>query len=244
MVILLQFPLLSKCGYIRKLVSESSGAHDVSTIEIHDIPGGSEAFELAAKFCYGIHFEITTINIAMLRCAAEHLEMTEEYAVGNLVARTESYLNEVALKSLSGAVTVVNMSGTLLQYAEKVKLVNRCVDAIAFEACKDSRWIIGDETTTTGGGSRSVDDWWAEELSGLGIEIFRRVIVGMVERGFKQFALGPVLMLYAQKSLRGLVRSCSYFTSYIQSNVCSYNFTETLFSWEFFFKIFFKSFFL
>ncbi|KAE8695031.1 BTB/POZ domain-containing protein [Hibiscus syriacus] len=96
-----KFPLVSKCGYIRKVVSESNDA-DLSVIEIPDVPGGSDAFEFAAKFCYGINFEISTENIALLRCVAEYLEMTEDYAVGNLVGRTEAYLNEMALKSLAG----------------------------------------------------------------------------------------------------------------------------------------------
>ncbi|PQQ14592.1 BTB/POZ domain-containing protein [Prunus yedoensis var. nudiflora] len=93
-----KFPLISKCGYIRKLISESSDA-DLSVIELPDVPGGAEAFELAAKFCYGINFEISTENIAMLRCVAEYLVMTEDHAVGNLVGRTDAYLNEVALRA-------------------------------------------------------------------------------------------------------------------------------------------------
>ncbi|KAE8704869.1 Detected protein of unknown function [Hibiscus syriacus] len=104
-----KFPLVSKSGYIRKVVSESNDA-DLSVIEIPNVPGGADAFELIAKFCYGINFEISTENIVMLRCAAEYLEMTKDYAVGNLVGRTEAYLNEVVLNSLSGAVSVLHVS--------------------------------------------------------------------------------------------------------------------------------------
>ncbi|XP_022986739.1 BTB/POZ domain-containing protein SR1IP1-like [Cucurbita maxima] len=180
-----KFPLVSKCGHIRKLVSESSDGDVTTSIELHDCPGGAEAFELAAMFCYRINFEINTKNIAMLRCAAEYLVMTEEYTVGNLVGRSEAYINEVALKSLSGAVSVLHMSQSLLPTAEKVKLVSRCIDAIAILACKDTHW-------------------WAEDLTVLRIDIFQRVLVAMMSRGYKHYSLGPVLMLYAQKSLRGL----------------------------------------
>lgn len=210
----MQFPLVSRCGYIRKLVSESSDA-DVSVIEIPDVPGGAEAFELAAKFCYGINFEIGTENIAMLRCVADYLEMTEDYAVGNLVGRTEAYLNEVALKNLASAVSVLHMSENFLPIAEKVKLVSRCIDAIAYLACKESQFYgsgraeSGTEVavSSTVSNSKPIVDWWAEDLIVLRIDIFQRVLIAMLARGFKQFALGPVLMLYAQKSLRGLVRS-------------------------------------
>ncbi|XP_031279094.1 BTB/POZ domain-containing protein SR1IP1 [Pistacia vera] len=206
-----KFPLVSKCGYIRKLVSESSEA-DLSVIEVPDVPGGAEAFELAAKFCYGINFEITTENIALLRCAAEYLEMTEDYAVGNLVGRAEAYLNEVALKSLAGAVTILHMSESLLPIAEKVKLVGRCIDAIAYIACKDNQFSVsgraesGTEGTisTMASHPKPIVDWWAEDLIVFRIDIFQRVLIAMMARGFKQYALGPVLMLYAQKSLRGL----------------------------------------
>ncbi|KAL0536000.1 hypothetical protein IC582_024932 [Cucumis melo] len=204
-----KFPLVSKCGHIRKLVSESTDA-DLATVELPNCPGGAEAFELAAMFCYGINFEIGTENIAMLRCAAEYLEMTEEYAVGNLVGRTEAYINEVALKSLAGAVSVLHMSQSLLPTAEKVKLVSRCIDAIAFVACKDSHFsMLGRASDHIGHHnkglpSKPIVDWWAEDLTVLRIDIFQRVLVAMMSRGYKHYSLGPVLMLYAQKSLRGL----------------------------------------
>ncbi|URE16447.1 NPH3 family [Musa troglodytarum] len=104
-----------------------------------DVPGGAEAFELVMKYCYGINFEITAENIAMLRCVAEYLEMTEDYTVGNLVSRAEAYLEEVALQSLSAAVTVLHKSEELLPVSEKVKLVSRCIDAVAYMACNDSQ---------------------------------------------------------------------------------------------------------
>lgn len=212
----MQFPLVSKCGFIRKLVSESSDA-DPSDIEIPDVPGGAEAFELAAKFCYGINFEIGTNNIATLRCVAEYLEMTEDCAIGNLVGRTETYLTEVALKSLGGAVSVLHATEDLLPIAENIKLVNQCIDAIAALACKESQIRMSGKADTVGDGvyspssshSKPIDDWWAEDLIVLRIDFFQRVLIAMMARGFKQYALGPILMLYAQKSLRGLVRSHS-----------------------------------
>ncbi|KZV52460.1 hypothetical protein F511_18509, partial [Dorcoceras hygrometricum] len=204
-----KFPLVSKSGYIRKLVSESMDAH-VSIIELPYIPGGADAFELAAKFCYGVNFEISTENIAMLRCVAEFLEMTEEYAVVNLIGRTEAYIKEVALTSLPGAVFILHSCEDLLPVAENVKLVSRCIDTIALIACRDSRFATPksvefcDSVSHNLPVSKPVVDWWAEDLTLLRIDLFQRVIVKMISRGFKKYALGPILMLYAQKSLRGL----------------------------------------
>ncbi|KVI02691.1 BTB/POZ fold [Cynara cardunculus var. scolymus] len=108
-------------------------------VEINDIPGGPKGFELAAKFSYGINFELTFDNIAMVRCVAEFLEMTEDYAVGNLVARTEAYLNEVGFRTLAGAVSILQSSESLLPMAENVKLITRCVDAIALIITTESQ---------------------------------------------------------------------------------------------------------
>lgn len=196
-------------------MSESNkDSSDSNVIKIPDIPGGSEAFELAAKFCYGINFDMSTENIAMLRCAAEYLEMTEEHSVENLVVRAEAYLNEVALKSLSSSITVLHKSEELLPIAERVKLVSRCIDAIAYMTCQESQFCIPSSSSSNNGNKevvvlqqskQPVVDWWAEDLTVLRIDSFQRVVIAMMARGFKQYGLGPVLMLYAQKSLRGLV---------------------------------------
>ncbi|KAI3785127.1 hypothetical protein L1987_44239 [Smallanthus sonchifolius] len=208
-----KFPLVSKCGYIRKLVSDPKEIDNI-VIEIPDIPGGSEGFELAAKFCYGINFDLSTANIAMVRCVAEYLEMTEEYAIGNLVTRSESYLNEVGLKTLAGAVSILQSSANLLPMAENVKLINRCIDTIAFIVTKESQFpspggaegalVPSSYSSSSSSHPKAVVDWWAEDLIVLRIDIFQRVLLAMISRGFKQYALGPILMLYAQKCLRGL----------------------------------------
>ncbi|CAL9246975.1 unnamed protein product [Arabidopsis halleri] len=187
-----KFPLVSKCGFIKKLASESSNDSNITVIKIQDFPGGAEAFELPVKFCYDISFEINSENIAMLRCAAEYLEMTEEHSVENLVETIEVYLNEVILKSLSKSVKVLRKSQDLLPIAERVRLVDRCIDSIAYGVCQESQ------------SNEVIVDWWAEDLAGLRIDMFRRVLVAMIARGFKRYSLGPVLMLYAQKALRGL----------------------------------------
>ncbi|KAL3813664.1 hypothetical protein ACJIZ3_014932 [Penstemon smallii] len=198
-----KFPLVTKCGYIKKLISESVDP-ELSFIEIPDVPGGAEAFELAAKFCYEINFEINTNNIAILRCISEYLEMTEDHAVGNLIERTEAYINEVALKSLSGAVSILHSSENLLPIAENVKLVSRCIDTIALVACKDSQFATPLRVENGVHDSKPTVVWWAEDLTILRIDFFQRVLIAMVAKGFNHFALGPILMLYARKSLRGL----------------------------------------
>lgn len=191
-----KLPLASKCGYIRKLVSGANGSR-VTHLEITAMPGDAKAFDLVIKFCYGVNFEITADNVAMLRCAAEHLEMTEECKPGNLIGRAEAYLEEVVLASLAGAVTALRRAEELLPASDKVRLVGRCIDAVASMTCGDGGCYDG--------GLKPVDEyWWADELTALRIDTFQRVMIAMKARGFKGIAMGTMIMLYAHKSLRRL----------------------------------------
>ncbi|GJV00239.1 putative reverse transcriptase domain-containing protein [Tanacetum coccineum] len=143
-----KFPLVSKCGCIRKFVSDPKDVN-VFVVDIPDVPRGPE----------------------------EYLEMTEDYAIGNLVSRSE---------------------------------FNLSIDTIAFIVTKESHFspsggTTGALITSTSSSSqpKPVVDWWAEDLIVLRFDIFQRVLLAMISRGFKQYVLGPILMLYAQKCLRG-----------------------------------------
>ncbi|KAI4299968.1 hypothetical protein L6164_033389 [Bauhinia variegata] len=94
-----KFPLLSRSRVLERLIAETSEQEEECVINLPDIPGGAKTFELVAKFCYGVKLELTALNIVYLWCAAEHLEMTEEYDEDNLISQTESFLSEVVLKS-------------------------------------------------------------------------------------------------------------------------------------------------
>ncbi|MCO5561307.1 hypothetical protein L7F22_014928 [Adiantum nelumboides] len=131
-----KFPLMTRSGRIRRLVGEELKEGDPLVgsppmMEFCNFPGGPDIFELAAKFCYGINFEITTSKVACLRCAAEFLEMTDDYGEDNLITRTEAFLTEVVFKSLDKSVEVLHSCEPILHLAEEVKLVNRCIDVIA-----------------------------------------------------------------------------------------------------------------
>lgn len=108
---------------------------DLTRINLSEIPGGPEMFEKAAKFCYGVNFEITVHNVAALRCASEYLQMTDLYCDNNLSGRTEDFLAQVALSSLSGAIVVLKSCEDLLPMAEDLKILQRCADVISVKVC-------------------------------------------------------------------------------------------------------------
>lgn len=125
---------MSRSGRIRKLVAEHRDS-DISRIELLSLPGGAESFELAAKFCYGINFEITSSNVAQLCCVSDYVEMTEEFSNNNLGSRAEEYLDIVVSKNLEMCVEVLQQCENLLPLADELKIVSRCIDSIASKAC-------------------------------------------------------------------------------------------------------------
>ncbi|CAM8984568.1 unnamed protein product [Rhodiola kirilowii] len=187
-----KFMLVAKSNYVRKLIMESKEP-DLARIDLSGVPGGSQCFEKAAKFCYGVNFEITVHNVAALRCAAEYLQMTDKYCDNNLASRTEDFLNQVALASLSGAIVVLNSCQNLLPLAEDLGIVQRCIEVVSSKACKEASFP-----------SRVPTNWWAEELSILDIESFAKVVVSMNKsREARSISVITALTTYAQRNLLG-----------------------------------------
>ncbi|KAI5079911.1 hypothetical protein GOP47_0005390 [Adiantum capillus-veneris] len=136
--------LLPRCGrllkeYRRALKAhrqrqESSGITSVRML-LHDMPGGAKAFELVTRFCYnGGWMKMGPNNVALMRCAAEHLEMTEEYGAGNLLECTESFLSTIAVWSWKNTLILLNSCESLLPHAEKFGIIQLCVDSLAMKA--------------------------------------------------------------------------------------------------------------
>lgn len=204
-----KFPLVSQSGKIRKMVAEAKDPN-LSKLDLIDLPGGPEAFELAAKFCYGMNFEITTANVAHLHCAAEYLEMTEDYRDDNLITRTEAYLNEIVVKNLVKSVEVLCSCETILSVADHSGIIDKCVDAIAKIACKE-QLVAGLSRLECNSGVINEKgrclEWWIEDLSVLKIDLYQRIISIMVNRGIRQDSIIASIMHYAQSSLKGIGKS-------------------------------------
>lgn len=222
-----KFPLLARSGRIRKLAEELNESDSLANpvLEFSNFPGGPDAFELAAKFCYGMNFDITTSNVAHLRCAAEYLEMAEEYGEDNLIVRSEAFLVEVIFESVEKSAQVLHACEAILTWAEDVRVVNRCIDAIASKVCKEqiaytltrleynssgrSNKHNNDASSPfngPGGGHhyKATVEWWADDLSSLRVDLYQRVLSAMKSRGLRIESLAGSLMHYAQKSLKPL----------------------------------------
>ncbi|KAI3845431.1 hypothetical protein MKW92_004883 [Papaver armeniacum] len=192
-----KFMLVEKSGYIRRMIMETDEP-DLSRINLSDIPGGPEIFEKAARFCYSVNFEITVHNAAALRCAAEYLEMSEQYYEGNLIGRTEDFLSHVVSMGLPSVVAVLKSCENLLPMAEQLQIVKRCVEVTTSKVHNEANFP-----------SRSPANWWTEELTILDINSFKRIICSLKARGTKTHLISSALITYADKSLRDLVRDHS-----------------------------------
>ncbi|RYG51066.1 BTB/POZ domain-containing protein [archaeon] len=108
-----KFPLISKSLYFDENIPESTVAAAPHTTEmiIKDFPGGPSAFELVAKYTYGIDIELSVDNIAHIYCAARVLR------VPDLEKSTEAFMTEVVLRDPAKAAIVLKVSTTICTYA-------------------------------------------------------------------------------------------------------------------------------
>lgn len=220
-----KFPLLSRSGVMERLIADASEHGDGGcTISLPDIPGGAKTFELVAKFCYGVKHEITAANVVPLRCAAEHLEMTEEYGEDNLILQTETFLNQVVLRNWKDSLRSLQTCVDVLPHAEELNVTKRCIESLAVKASTDPNlfgWPIvehGGPMQSPGGsvlwngistGARPKkvsSDWWYDEASTLSLPLYKRLILAMEARGIKQEIIAGSLANYAKKYLPGLSR--------------------------------------
>lgn len=131
---MLQFPLLSRSGVLEKHIGEfSTDDGSICVVQFHDIPGGAKAFELIAKFCYGVKIELTALNVVGLRCAAEYLQMNEDYGERNLISQTEGFLNEV-FGNWADTIKALKTCEEVLQFAEELHIFSRCINSLATKA--------------------------------------------------------------------------------------------------------------
>ncbi|KAK2971808.1 hypothetical protein RJ640_018497 [Escallonia rubra] len=216
-----KYPLLSRSGKMNRVIYESRDA-ELSKISLDDLPGGPEAFELAAKFCYGIAVDLTATNISGLRCAAEYLEMTEDLEEGNLIFKTEAFLSYVVLSSWRDSILVLKSCQKLSPWAENLQIVRRCSESIAWKACANPKGIRWQYTgrppkisspkwsemkdSSPNRNQQVPPDWWFEDVSILRIDHFVRVITAIKVKGMRFELIGASIMHYAAKWLPGFTK--------------------------------------
>lgn len=209
----LQFPLLSKSNRLQKLVSKAS-EESPDEIQLVDFPGGPKAFEICAKFCYGVTVTLNPYNVVAARCAAEYLEMTEDIDRGNLILKIEIFLNSSVLRNWKDSIIVLQTSKSLLPWSENLKILGRCIDTVASKTSVDPSIVTwsytynrklatSDQIIQSGikfpEKTESVPkDWWVEDICELDIDLYKRVMVAIKSKGrMDGGVIGEALKNYA-----------------------------------------------
>ncbi|XP_057816185.1 BTB/POZ domain-containing protein At5g48130 isoform X1 [Cryptomeria japonica] len=199
-----KYPLVSKSGFLKRNLSNASEI----TLDIQ-----LEVFELVANFCYGSTILMDPFNVAALRCAAEVLEMTEEYARGNLCERSDVYFTQVVLQSWEDTLIVLKKCENLLPLAEEIHIVSRCIDSLAYIACievldpqqRNVKLTQSQFLSNVSASSRQMtnNDWWVKDLLTMSMELFERIIVSMQEQGMEEMMISRVIVQYGTKWILG-----------------------------------------
>ncbi|KAL5224910.1 hypothetical protein ABZP36_011549 [Zizania latifolia] len=212
-----KFPLLSKSSRLQTLVA-STNEESNDEVDISDIPGGPAAFEICAKFCYGMIVTLNAHNVLAARCAAEYLEMFETIDKGNLIYKIDVFLSSSILRTWKDSIIVLQTTKLLLPWSENLKVINHCVDSIASKASIDPSEVEWSYTynrrklpsecglDSHWNGVRKQQmvprDWWVEDLCDLEMCLYKRVILAIKAKGrIISEVIGEALRAYAHRRL-------------------------------------------
>ncbi|KAJ4977212.1 hypothetical protein NE237_002318 [Protea cynaroides] len=216
-----QFRLLPKCGLLQRLCSDAGNPSKVP-LELHGIPGDEEAFELCAKFCYGITINLSAHNFVLAFCAAKFLGMTESVEKGNFVLKLEIFFKSCILEGWKDSIITLQSTEKLLEWAENTGLIRHCMDSIVEKILTHPSKVTWSYTYTRPGYKgkhHSVPkDWWTEDISNLDIGIFRAIIAAIRStKTLPRKLIGEALHVYAYRWLPEISNSSSPETSVSQT---------------------------
>ncbi|CAK7323363.1 unnamed protein product [Dovyalis caffra] len=155
-----------------RLCTDPDGS-GIVTIELHDIPGGEEAFELCAKYCYGITINLSAHNFVSAFCAAKFLRMTEAIEKGNFVLKLEAFFNSCILEGWKDSIVALQTTVKLTEWSENLGIIRKCIDSIVTWSYTYTRVGFNKQQQSV------PKDWWTEDISDLDIDLFRCVIIAI-----------------------------------------------------------------
>ncbi|XP_057416711.1 BTB/POZ domain-containing protein At5g66560-like [Lotus japonicus] len=231
-----KFPLMSKSRKLHDLITQQEEAtrstlpqqqqeedededeivEEQLQVTFTDFPGGSDAFEMAAKFCYGVKTELSPCNVASLRCAGEFLEMTEDFSEDNLISKTERFLSQHVLRSLGDSIKTLKSCERLMPTAEDLGITERCIDSAVSRASSADPalfgWPVSDAAASASkqvlwNGIDAAGETWFEDLALLSLPLFKRLILAMRRAEHSAEIIETCVMYYARKYIPGVSRS-------------------------------------
>ncbi|GMJ09698.1 hypothetical protein like AT1G67900 [Hibiscus trionum] len=210
-----KFPLLSKCLRLQRICSESPETLQRQIIQLPDFPGGIEAFELCAKFCYGITITLSAYNIVEVRCAAEYLQMTDDVEKGNLVYKVEVFFNSCILHGWKDTIVTLQSTKAFPLWSKDLGITSRCIESIASKVSMHPSKVslshshsrrVRDDTSCNGAEIQrhrpTIKGWWAEDIAELSIDLYWRTMIAIKSSGkIPSNLIGEALHVYASRWL-------------------------------------------
>lgn len=211
---------------LQRLCSESPEASNLQIVQLPDFPGGVEAFETCAKFCYGITITLSAYNIVSIRCAAEYLQMTEDVEKGNLIYKLDVFFTSCILQGWRDSIVTLQSTKAYPLWSEDLGITSRCIESIVHKVLahpvkmnlshsysrrgRDDMSCNGLESHRNNKPTSSSKGWWAEDLAELGIDLYWRTMIAIKSGGKVQSNLiGDALRLYASHWLLNISKCAS-----------------------------------
>lgn len=211
-----KFPLFSKCCHLKRVHHEIPQSGDLP-LNLPDFPGGADAFELCAKFCYGVTITVSALNIVPARCAAEYLGMSDDDGEfgggrgggggGNLTVKLDAFFISCILRRWRDTLVALQGTRRLPMWCEELGFTQRCVDeAAAAVVAYPSKISWGQHqafsSSVSSTSSQKAKGWWAEDLAELGLDHFWRIMVAVKTSGrVPGRVVGDALQIYARRWL-------------------------------------------
>ncbi|KAL6969399.1 hypothetical protein U1Q18_029112 [Sarracenia purpurea var. burkii] len=228
-----KFPMLSKCLHLQRLCTETNESHHhQQLVQLPDFPGGIEAFELCAKFCYGITITLSSYNLVSARCAAEFLQMTEDVEKGNMIYKIEVFFNSCILQGWKDSIVTLQSTKSFPSWSEELGITSRCIEAIASKVLANPSKMNLSHSYSQRGGRENEDDgdlscngsesqrykalakgWWAEDIAELGIDLYWRTMIAIKSGGktVPSNLIGEALRIYASRWLPNVSKETKIF---------------------------------
>ncbi|KAG8081576.1 hypothetical protein GUJ93_ZPchr0209g38055 [Zizania palustris] len=212
------------CGRIKDLAGGerlAGAARQTWRVVLQGFPGGAEAFELVARFCYtsgGGGVAVTASNACALRCAAQFMDMaaTEVSTAPSLVKMAEKALEEMPQWPWQSVVDAVKQCQRLLPLAESTGVFDKVVGALLSHMA-----IPGDATPTSSSPESSAfrfscdtkssclsmrctsRTWWFEDLVVLSPVMMERVAKALLAKGTDHDVVCRFLFYYLKCRIAG-----------------------------------------
>ncbi|WZZ81332.1 hypothetical protein YC2023_101904 [Brassica napus] len=243
-----KFLLMSKSRKLHQLITEQEQSdekkkkrHDedgdgyTPHIRLENFPGGPEIFEMVVKVCYGVKVNLSASTAVLLRCAAEELEMTEEYSPDNLILKTENFLSHSVLSNTQETIAALKACESVSSLAESIGITKQCIDSIVSVASSSADpllfgWPMNNRDSTKKKNKGSTLEVLSEDLLELSFPIFKRVVQAMKAKGLSDNIVETSLIRYAKKHIP-LITSRSSSSSTIASKNQQRELLETIISY-------------